>query len=219
MKSGRPGSSRETRGAARRNRGNALHGRGQAFGRSEARSRHGPGSCPRVLGSASRLPGVQGPAPTIAGRHGPPPAPIDPLPAGKALSRPPTAVHNLRGERGPRDESVYPPRRSPTLSLPIERLSDAPDFDTRLRRPASPLRRARTTTLQVNLGLRCNLARHHCHVESDATEAPDARGWIGCSCSSSEAPTSTRWIRLAERRRCIRISADSQLAREPSAVA
>ena len=32
----------------------------------------------------------------------------------------------------------------------------------RLARPV----RARTTTLQVNIGLRCNLACHHCHVES-----------------------------------------------------
>ena len=65
------------------------------------------------------------------------------------------------------------------MSLPIERLSDAPDFDTRLRRAGqAPLRRARTTTLQVNLGLRCNLACHHCHVESGPkrTEALDARG-------------------------------------------
>lgn len=31
-----------------------------------------------------------------------------------------------------------------------------------LRRPE----RAQTTTLQVNIGLRCNLACHHCHVES-----------------------------------------------------
>ena len=41
-----------------------------------------------------------------------------------------------------------------------------------------PLARARTTTLQVNLGLRCNLACHHCHVESGPkrTEALDRRG-------------------------------------------
>ncbi len=29
-----------------------------------------------------------------------------------------------------------------------------------------PLLRERVTTLQVNIGLRCNLACHHCHVES-----------------------------------------------------
>ncbi len=29
-----------------------------------------------------------------------------------------------------------------------------------------PLHRARVTTLQLNIGLRCNLACHHCHVES-----------------------------------------------------
>ncbi|MEM9175766.1 MAG: arsenosugar biosynthesis radical SAM (seleno)protein ArsS [Myxococcota bacterium] len=40
------------------------------------------------------------------------------------------------------------------------------------------LRRAKTTTLQVNIGLRCNLACHHCHVESGPKreEALDARG-------------------------------------------
>ena len=40
------------------------------------------------------------------------------------------------------------------------------------------LRRARTTTLQVNIGLRCNLACHHCHVESGPKrdEALDSRG-------------------------------------------
>jgi radical SAM/Cys-rich protein len=30
----------------------------------------------------------------------------------------------------------------------------------------APLRRARTTTLQLNVGLRCDLACHHCHVEA-----------------------------------------------------
>ena len=43
---------------------------------------------------------------------------------------------------------------------------------------AAPLRRARVTTIQVNIGLRCNLACHHCHVESGPkrTEALDRRG-------------------------------------------
>ena len=41
------------------------------------------------------------------------------------------------------------------------------DFDARLRAEGLPLlRRGPVTTLQVNLGLRCNLACHHCHVES-----------------------------------------------------
>ncbi|HEM46097.1 MAG TPA: hypothetical protein ENO23_03535, partial [Alphaproteobacteria bacterium] len=31
---------------------------------------------------------------------------------------------------------------------------------------AHPLVRDRVSTLQVNVGLRCNLACHHCHVES-----------------------------------------------------
>ncbi len=40
-----------------------------------------------------------------------------------------------------------------------------------------PLRRAHTTTLQVNVGLRCDLACHHCHVEAGPKrrEALDAR--------------------------------------------
>jgi radical SAM/Cys-rich protein len=58
----------------------------------------------------------------------------------------------------------------------------APDrerFDAHLRAiGAPPLRRARVTTLQVNIGLRCNLACHHCHVESGPkrTERLDAKG-------------------------------------------
>ena len=41
-----------------------------------------------------------------------------------------------------------------------------------------PLRRARTTTLQLNIGKKCNLACRHCHVESgpSRTEAMDRRG-------------------------------------------
>jgi radical SAM/Cys-rich protein len=46
-------------------------------------------------------------------------------------------------------------------------------------RGLTPLRRGRTTTLQVNVTLRCNLACHHCHVESgpkrsEALDAPAA---------------------------------------------
>jgi radical SAM/Cys-rich protein len=41
------------------------------------------------------------------------------------------------------------------------------DFAARLaEHRAHPLVRDRVTTLQVNVGLRCNLACHHCHVES-----------------------------------------------------
>ncbi len=40
------------------------------------------------------------------------------------------------------------------------------------------LRRAEVTTLQINIGLRCNLACHHCHVESGPkrSERLDRRG-------------------------------------------
>jgi radical SAM/Cys-rich protein len=42
----------------------------------------------------------------------------------------------------------------------------APDFDGRLRVHGLALRRGPVTTLQVNVGLRCDLACHHCHVEA-----------------------------------------------------
>ena len=52
-------------------------------------------------------------------------------------------------------------------------------FDKYLARAGcSPLRRSRVRTLQLNIGKRCNLACHHCHVESGPkrTEAMDLRG-------------------------------------------
>ncbi len=52
-------------------------------------------------------------------------------------------------------------------------------FDKYLARAGCPpLRRSRVTTLQLNIGKRCNLACHHCHVESGPkrTEAMDLRG-------------------------------------------
>ncbi len=40
-------------------------------------------------------------------------------------------------------------------------------FDEDLeRRGLGRLRRGRVTTLQLNIGKKCNLACHHCHVES-----------------------------------------------------
>jgi radical SAM/Cys-rich protein len=44
----------------------------------------------------------------------------------------------------------------------------------------APLRRGRVTTLQLNIGLRCNLACHHCHVESGPkrSERMDRRGCL-----------------------------------------
>ena len=56
---------------------------------------------------------------------------------------------------------------------------EAPDFAKHLAaRGFGALRRLRVTTLQVNVGKRCNLACHHCHVESGPkrTEALDRRG-------------------------------------------
>ena len=56
---------------------------------------------------------------------------------------------------------------------------DPDRFDAHLVRAGLPaLTRARVSTLQVNIGLRCNLACHHCHVESGPkrTEKLDRRG-------------------------------------------
>jgi radical SAM/Cys-rich protein len=53
-----------------------------------------------------------------------------------------------------------------------------PDFDRTLhRKDLFPLARGPVTTLQVNSTKRCNLACHHCHVESSPkrTEAMDRR--------------------------------------------
>jgi len=58
----------------------------------------------------------------------------------------------------------------PVASLPTDEaaLIDATaDFDAHLGAAGlGPLRRARVSTLQLNIGLRCNLACQHCHVES-----------------------------------------------------
>ena len=57
---------------------------------------------------------------------------------------------------------------SVSTSLPVLR-ARAPgrDFDAELRSAGvAALRRGRVTTLQVNVGKRCNQACHHCHVEA-----------------------------------------------------
>ena len=47
------------------------------------------------------------------------------------------------------------------------RSSSEPDFDAALAQRRLPLLvRAQVTTLQINLGKRCNMACHHCHVEA-----------------------------------------------------
>ncbi len=58
-------------------------------------------------------------------------------------------------------------------------LGAAPDFEAQLAtRGHEPLRRGPVRTLQLNIGKRCNLACHHCHVESGPkrTEMMDRRG-------------------------------------------
>ncbi len=60
----------------------------------------------------------------------------------------------------------------------LERPQGASAFDGHLiERGRSRLRRAQITTLQVNVGKRCDLACHHCHVEAGPkrTEAMDER--------------------------------------------
>ena len=53
------------------------------------------------------------------------------------------------------------------LRLPLAARAPAVSFDGALAAcGAGPLTRASTTTLQVNLGKRCNQACHHCHVEA-----------------------------------------------------
>jgi len=67
--------------------------------------------------------------------------------------------------------------RKSTIATATER--DADRFGALLRERSLPeLRRGRVKTLQLNIGLRCNLACHHCHVESGPkrSEALDAKG-------------------------------------------
>jgi radical SAM/Cys-rich protein len=70
--------------------------------------------------------------------------------------------HRLGGHKGPHSESHSAPR-----SRPDSELDPDFDFDRFLARSAQPsLVRGRTRTLQINIGAVCNLACHHCHVES-----------------------------------------------------
>jgi len=61
-------------------------------------------------------------------------------------------------------------RQQAAPAAPVEPagpVGDAADFAAHLEAQAlPPLLRGRTTTLQVNVGLRCDLACHHCHVEA-----------------------------------------------------
>ncbi len=70
--------------------------------------------------------------------------------------------------------------RAPRLAegrRPVRREA-ATSFDEMLEsRGLPPLRRRRVTCLQLNITTRCNLACHHCHVESgpNRTESVDRR--------------------------------------------
>jgi radical SAM/Cys-rich protein len=67
------------------------------------------------------------------------------------------------------------------MTIEIRALSPEPapcEFTQALdRHGITPLRRGSVTTLQVNVGLRCDLACHHCHVEAgpNRTEMMDRR--------------------------------------------
>jgi radical SAM/Cys-rich protein len=67
---------------------------------------------------------------------------------------------------------------TPSTEHPEPKLDQAA-FDAHIASCGLPvLTRSRVTTLQLNIGLRCNLACHHCHVESGPkrTERLDRRG-------------------------------------------
>jgi radical SAM/Cys-rich protein len=54
-----------------------------------------------------------------------------------------------------------------TRTRPLPLIAERPAFDKILRDHGVPQpERARLTTLQVNVGKRCNMACHHCHVEA-----------------------------------------------------
>src|SRR3990172_3466825 len=65
--------------------------------------------------------------------------------------------------------AVGKPGPDPSVTMFAEHLA---------RRGLAPLVRGPVRTLQLNIGLRCNLACHHCHVESGPKrrEAMDRRG-------------------------------------------
>jgi len=67
------------------------------------------------------------------------------------------------------------PKKSST-SLPLA--DGQPEFHQTLRRHGKSIRRKRITTLQVNIGRKCDLACNHCHVEAGPkrTEEMDAEG-------------------------------------------
>ncbi len=71
------------------------------------------------------------------------------------------------------------PANPKTPSLATDRFDTDLNLDDAIANAGlEPLRRARVSTLQLNIGLRCNLACHHCHVESgpNRSERLDRRG-------------------------------------------
>ena len=72
----------------------------------------------------------------------------------------------------------------PIATLPVLRA------DAFRRRFSTPLTAGRTTTLQINIGLRCNLACAHCHVDS----SPQRRG-DDENMSADTADRVIQWVR------------------------
>jgi radical SAM/Cys-rich protein len=78
---------------------------------------------------------------------------------------------------GPFPKGARNQRARPAVWAAVQSLR--PSFEDALaRHAAAPLSRVGVRTLQVNIGKRCNLACHHCHVGSgpERREALDARG-------------------------------------------
>lgn len=84
----------------------------------------------------------------------------------------------LEPNPGPLRSPISAPTHEQETPVPRVPALDPDRFATEFARRGLPaLRRAPVTTLQVNIGLRCNLACHHCHVESGPkrTERLDRR--------------------------------------------
>ena len=78
------------------------------------------------------------------------------------------------------------------------------DFEARLTADGmAPLHRQQLTTLQLNITTRCNLACHHCHVESGPLrrEALDRGGPSACSSSWNATLQWSCWTSQAARPR------------------
>ena len=98
-----------------------------------------------------------------------------------------------------------------TQTLTPITIHGANDFDARVSESEGrPLRGASIDTVQVNIGLRCNLACHHCHVESGPNRTEEM-SWETMSAvlDAARKAGARRSTSPAVRRRCTRTSAGS----------